>query len=291
MLYDICDREAVMIFRGLLGVLVLLVAPLAAAAAEPTYPDWKGQWRAIQRGGGNPPFDPSKPPGLGQEAPLTDEYRAIFDANKADQASGGQGTASTYTCLPPGMPRTMTAYGPMEIVITPPTTYILIEYIRDNRRVFTDGRDWPADIEPSFEGYSIGKWIDTAGDGQYDLLTVETRGPFKGPRSYDASGLPLHKDNQTVVKERIFLDKADRNLLHDEMTVIDHALTRPWVVTKNYSRNPDPRPYWREYVCAENNPHVQIGNEVYYLSAGGLLMPAKKDQAPPDLRYFNQGRK
>jgi hypothetical protein len=44
-------------------------------------------------------------------------------------------------------------------------------------------------------------------------------------------------------------------------------------------------------VCAENNPHVQIGNEVYYLSAGGLLMPAKKDQAPPDLRYFNQGRK
>jgi hypothetical protein len=285
------QRRAVMLYRGLLGILVLLVVPLAATAAEPIYPDWKGQWRAIQRGGGNPPFDPSKPRGLGQAAPLTDEYRAIFEANEVDQANGGQGTASTYTCLPPGMPRTMTAYGPMEIVITPETTYILIEYIRDNRRVFTDGRDWPADIEPSFEGYSIGKWIDTAGDGHYDLLAVETRGPFKRPRSYDASGLPLHKDNQTVIKERIFLDKADRNLLHDEMTVIDHALTRPWVVTKNYSRNPDPRPYWREYVCAENNPHVQIGNEVYYLSAGGLLMPAKKDQAPPDLRYFNQGRK
>jgi hypothetical protein len=33
---------------------------------------------------------------------------------------------------------------------------------------------------------------------------------------------------------------------------------------------------------------VQIGKEAYYLSADGLLMPAKKDQAPPDLRYFNQ---
>jgi hypothetical protein len=62
-------------------------------------------------------------------------------------------------------------------------------------------------------------------------------------------------------------------------------------VTKNYARVANPRPFWREYVCAENNSHVQIGNEVYYLSADGLLMPAKKDQAPPDLRYFNQTRK
>jgi hypothetical protein len=36
---------------------------------------------------------------------------------------------------------------------------------------------------------------------------------------------------------------------------------------------------------------VQVGNEAYYLSADGLLMPAKKDQRPPDLRYFNQPRK
>jgi hypothetical protein len=283
--------RTVMLLRGAFGLLALLLVPAAAAAADGgTYPDWKGQWRSIQRGGGNPPFDPSKPPGRGQEAPLTPEYQAIFEAGRADQATGGQGNAATYTCLPPGMPRTMTAYGPMEIVITPDTTYILIEYIHDNRRVFTDGRDWPADIEPSFTGYSIGKWIDSAGDGRFDVLEVETRA-LKGPRSYDASGLPLHKDNQTIVKERIFLDKSDKNLLHDEMTVIDHALTRPWVVTKNYARILDPHPFWREYVCAENNSHVQIGREVYYLSADGLLMPAKKDQAPPDLRYFNQTRK
>jgi hypothetical protein len=283
-----------MLHRTAISRCVLLAAfvmPLTAAAADGAqYPDWKGQWSGIQRGGGNPPFDPSKPRGGGQEAPLTPEYQAIFEANAADQANGGQGTAATYTCLPPGMPRTMTAYGPMEIVITPDTTYVLIEYIHDNRRVFTDGRDWPAELEPSFSGYSIGKWIDTAGDGRFDVLAVETRG-MKGPRSYDASGIPLHKDNQTIVKERIFLDRTDSNLLHDEMTVIDHALTRPWLVTKNYRRDPDPRPFWREYVCAENNSHVQLGKEVYYLSADGLLMPAKKDQPPPDLRYFNQSRK
>jgi hypothetical protein len=31
-----------------------------------------------------------------------------------------------------------------------------------------------------------------------------------------------------------------------------------------------------------------INKENYFLSADGLLMPAKKDQVPPDLRYFKQ---
>src|SRR5262245_40378634 len=39
---------------------------------------------------------------------------------------------------------------------------------------------------------------------------------------------PLHFDNQSIFKERFHLDKADPNILHDEITVIDHALTRPW---------------------------------------------------------------
>jgi hypothetical protein len=37
--------------------------------------------------------------------------------------------------------------------------------------------------------------------------------------------------------------------------------------------------------------HVQIGKEAYFLSADGLLMPVKKDQAPPDLRYFKPTQK
>jgi hypothetical protein len=101
----------------------------------------------------------------------------------------------------------------------------------------------------------------------------------------------LHRDNQAVIKERIYLDKADPNTLYDEITVIDHALTRPWTITKKYRRNAEKHPVWRETVCAENNHHVVIGTENYFLSAEGYLMPAKKDQPPPDLRYFNKARK
>ena len=156
------------------------------------------------------------------------------------------------------------------------------------RRIYTDGRDWPADIEPTYQGYSIGKWRDEDGEGRYTVLEVETRGPFKGPRSYDGTGLPLHHDNQSIFKERIYLDKTDPNTLHDEITVIDHALTHPWTVDKRYKHNPNPRPAWPEYVCAENNAHVQVGKENYYLSADGFLMPARKNQEPPDTRYFKK---
>ena len=136
-------------------------------------------------------------------------------------------------------------------------------------------------------GYSIGRWIDSDGSGRYDVLEVETRG-FKGPRVYDSSGLPLAFDNQSIIKERIHLDKADPNLLHDEITVIDHALTRPWTVDKRYVRDPDPLAEWFESVCVEYNGQVFIGKENYFLSADGLLMPARKNQAPPDIRYFKQ---
>jgi hypothetical protein len=74
-----------------------------------------------------------------QEAPLTPEYQAIHEASLADQAQGGQGDDPTYRCLSPGMPRIMHAYSPMEVVVTPETTHILIEHIHDNRRIHTDG--------------------------------------------------------------------------------------------------------------------------------------------------------
>ncbi len=122
------------------------------------------------------------------------------------------------------------------------------------------------------------------------MLEVETRG-FRGPRSFDASGLPLHADNETVVKERIYIDKSDPDIAHDEVTVIDHALTRPWTVMKNYRRSADPYPTWSEENCGESNNHVTVANEDYMLSADGLLMPTRKDQAPPNLRYFKQTQK
>jgi hypothetical protein len=149
----------------------------------------------------------------------------------------------------------------------------------------------PTNAEPTYQGYSIGRWIDEDGDGRYDVLEVDTRGPFKGPRAYDASGLPLHFDNQSTFKERFHLDKNNPNLLHDEITVFDHALTRPWSVDKTFRRDPNPHPNWGQTFCTEGNNQIVIGTENYFLSGDGLLMPAKKDQAPPDLKYFKQTRK
>jgi hypothetical protein len=112
---------------------------------------------------------------------------------------------------------------------------------------------------------------------------------MKGPRVYDATGIPLHADNETIIQERIYLDKANPNLLHDDITTIDHALTRPWVVSKTYRRAATDKPIWWDHmVCGEGNAHVGIGKEVYFLSGDGLLMPAVRDQPPPDLRYFRR---
>ncbi len=260
------------------------------AAEEGQYPNWKGQWitNNPRFGGQAIKFDPTKAWGVAQQAPLTPEYKKVHEDSMADQAKGGLGNYPTARCLPSGMPRIM-ALPVQEYVITPETTYILVGH--DIRRIFTDGRDWPAEGDPSYEGYAIGKWIDVDGDGRYDLLEVETRGPFKGPRAYDASGLPLHFDNESIFKERFHLDKADPNVLHDEITVIDHALTRPWSVDKTYRRSTDPRPAWALVSCTEGNNQIVIGDENYFLSGDGLLMPAKKNQAPPDLRYFQPARR
>jgi hypothetical protein len=267
----------------------VLTIGLAQGADDKKYPDWRGQWARFVVPGlpGQPSHDQTKAWGKGQEAPLTPEYQAILDASIADQAQGGLGNFPTTTGRAAGMPHMMMAFYPLEFVVTPDCTYILVGMYDHYRRIFTDGRDWPADVIPSFQGYSIGKWIDEDGDGTYDVLEVETRA-FKGPRAYDELGIPLHFDNQSVFKERIYRDKADPKIIHDVITTIDNALTHPWTVDKKYVRNPDPRPVWLEYDLMEANAQVMIGKENYFLSADGLLMPTKKNQAPPDVRYFNQ---
>jgi hypothetical protein len=272
------------------AAVLLTVLSSAHAADDAKYPDLKGQWDRLIVRGVNGQFDQTKPMGRGQQAPLTAEYQAIFEESLADQATGGHGAGIDHAkCIAAGMPFMMIAFRPLEFVVTPQATYIIIADYDPVRRIFTDGRDWPASIEPTYAGYSIGKWVDEDGDGKYDVLEVETRG-FKGPRIYDISGIPLHHDNESVFKERIYLDKADPNLIHDEMTVIDHALTRPWTVDKRYVRNRNLQAEWPESSCPENNTQIFVGKENYYVSGDGYLMPSKRGQAPPDMRYFDQKR-
>jgi hypothetical protein len=160
------------------------------------YPNWEGQWRP-----GSPVlvWDPTKPFGAGQQAPLTPEYQAVFAANRANATAGGH-FDMTRTCGPSGMPRVMTLYVAMEIVIRPNTTYLLFESTSPIRRIYTDGRAWPKEFNPQFSGYSIGKWLDTTGE---------------------------------------------------HSTTFDHALVRPWTVSRFYRRGLNP--VYEEYPCTEDN--------------------------------------
>jgi hypothetical protein len=272
-------RNAIAVF----ALTAALLAPMAGAGAadDPKYPNMQGQWARPE--GVGIQWDPTKPIGRSQQPPLTAEYHAIWEASIADQAAGGQGNDPLFRCVPVGMPRVMSAVFPMEIVITPNTTYILSDYSTP-RRIYTDGREFPKDQESNFLGYSVGKWIDENGDGRYDVLEVDTRF-LKGPHAYEASGLPFHADNETAFKERFYLDGSNPDILHDEITTYDHALTRPWTVTKNYQRATKSI-IWFQNNCEEDNQHVRIGTEDYFIGADGLLMPGKKNQAPPDLKHF-----
>jgi hypothetical protein len=272
-----------MFYRMCVAVIVSsLTMPIAMTRANdlPTYPDWSGQWRRAE--GGPIRYDPNRPQ-LAQQIPFTAEYQAVYEASAKDLAEGGQGNNVHTVCVPSGMPRVMTANQPLEFVITPNITHIHFTGEMP-RRIYTDGRSWPQEDEPSFSGYSIGRWIDESGSGGFDVLQVETRS-LKGPRTFDGYGNPLHDDNQTIIKERIYLDKVDAEILHDDITTIDNALTRPYTVRKTYRRLEDAR--WIENICSVGNNYVLIGTEIYMLRADGLLMPIKRGQKAPDLRYFS----
>src|ERR1700751_2723151 len=95
---------------GTVALAILLGLSVAAKADEAKkFPHWEGLWKR-----GSPPgiWDPTKRPGLAQEAPLTPEYRAIHEENLAKSKAGIEYDPKA-TCGPVGMPRVMTMYEPM----------------------------------------------------------------------------------------------------------------------------------------------------------------------------------
>jgi hypothetical protein len=259
----------------------LSLAVAARADEAKKYPDWNTLWNR-----GSPPgvWDPSKPKGLGQEAPLKPEYQKVHEENIAKEKAGINFDIKD-TCGPVGMPRLMTTYEPIEIVITPKVTYMLAESMSPLRRIWTDGRDWPKDVDPSFVGYSIGKWVDTENTGTYDTLEVETR-YMKGPRLMESTGIPLADDGSTVVNEKLHLDKKDPTILRDEITTMDSAFTHPWTVSRFMKRAKDP--IFEEYNCTEDNHWLTIGGNLYLTDTDGYVMPIQKGQPAPDPKYFQK---
>jgi hypothetical protein len=245
--------------------------PIAPEAAVFSYPDWSGQWERI--GSLNWPPEGYEVAG---PAPLTPEYQAVYEQNLELRKTGILAGDPPATCLPPGMPRVMKMSFPMELVITPTITYIIADWESQLRRIYTDGRDWPEYILPEFNGYSLGEWHDENQDGIYDMLSIITRA-IKGPRSIDSTGVVLHENNETQVLEEI--RRLDNNTLENTITTIDDAFTGPWVIKQKYSHVPQQDAIWVEYVCAEGNRHIKLGDEWYYLNDDeGILEPTREGQ-------------
>ena len=98
---------------ALAATLLLSIGP-AQAHDETKYPDWGGMWR-------RPPgvgiqWDETKPPGLGQQAPLKSEFQKVLEDSIVDQKAGGQGGDFRVTCVSNGMPRPFpSTHGPSPI--------------------------------------------------------------------------------------------------------------------------------------------------------------------------------
>ena len=194
-------------------------------AALGKLPDWSGIW--VYNFG-----PPAAPP------VLTPTFKAKVDAATAAQARG-QDAVRPSNCLPPGMPQIMSQPYNVEFTFSPGRVTVIQEAYMQVRRIFTDGRAHPDDLEASFNGHSIGHWegatlvVDSIGFKPSTMLNITTR----------------HSDKMHIV-ERIHL--ADPDTLVDELTFDDaDALAQPWRETMTYTRHRE----WDqlEFICEENN--------------------------------------
>jgi hypothetical protein len=147
-------------------------------------------------------------------------------------------------CLPPGVPLSYTAGVPFKIVQTSDLVVMLYEYSNSFRQVFLDGRALPKDPQPTWVGYSVGRW-----DG--DALVIDTRG-FNDKTWLDGIGHP-HTEALRVTER---LRRPDLGHLEMQITIDDpKAYREPWTVfiLAELATNTDVM----EYVCVENEKSLQ----------------------------------
>jgi hypothetical protein len=133
-------------------------------------------------------------------------------------------------CLPPGVPR-IDLMMQFKILVTPQETAFLYETAAGLmfRQVFTDGRRLPEVTEPTWLGYSIGRW-------EGDTFVVETTGFKDGGWLDSRKGRP-HSD-ALHVSERFH--RIDFGHLELTITINDHkAYRRPWTITTTLNLMPD----------------------------------------------------
>jgi hypothetical protein len=150
-------------------------------------------------------------------------------------------------CLPLGYTRGINSPMPIEIEQRPDRVVILYEMNNTFHIVFTDGREHPKDLEPTWFGHSIGKW-------EGDTLMVDTVG-FNDKTRVDTEGHP-HTEALHVIEH---FKRADANHIAYDVTIVDPgAYTKPWKNVRTFTLRPD----WEllEYNCEENNKEVTEGH-------------------------------
>ena len=164
------------------------------------------------------------------------------DARKARMLENGKDDPSSH-CLPRGALRAHTTPLLRKIVQAPGLLVILSESNAMYRQIFTDGRPLPTVEQPTFNGYSVGKWVG-------DTLIVQTVG-FKDGMWLDRSGSPMTEAATMTEKIR----RPSYGKLDLEITIDDpKAYTAPWTVTLHHSIVVDTE--LLDYICLENEKSV-----------------------------------
>ena len=209
-------------------------------------PDFSGLWEADPTGGIPSDFGaavvtlPAEFENVAAKLKGGLPYRPwALDLRNARQADNGKDNPDGL-CLPLSILQLHSHPFPRRIMQLPGIIAILYEKDIDYRQIFTDGRPLPVDPNPSWFGYSSGKW-----DG--DTLVVQTVG-FREGLWADASGNPLTE--AATVTERF--RRPAFGALQIEITVDDaKAYTAPWTITLSHRIKLDTE--LLEYVCLEND--------------------------------------
>jgi hypothetical protein len=179
-----------------------------------------------------------------EKPPMTPWAEAKFKAAKPNVGPNAVTLSETNdpitNCFPPGVPRIYLIRGePVEILQTPGKVVMLYEYDHFVREVYTDGRQHPKDLNPTWMGDSIGRW-------EADTFIIDSVG-FNDKTWLDNEGHPHTEDLHVV--ERV------RRVSHDTLTIdiqIDDpkAYTKPWGGHMIFELKPD----WNlgEMVCEDN---------------------------------------
>jgi hypothetical protein len=235
--------------KAALAAACLAVLPLASAEAKSEKFDSRaldGAWdRYPLPGDAN--VDPSvKPPPPAPPPPLKAQYVADWQAKQkafAEANARGEPPVTNYVkCIPDGMPATMMAMFPLEVMQSKNRVTIIEEAYNQVRRIYLDEKQIPIeDAEPGFWGHSVGHW-------EGNTLVVDTVGIKDYVRYRDVP----HSD-QMRIDEKIKLLGPD--YMQDVITVTDPVyLTAPWTWTWEYKRKSGYKLY--EYVCEDNREYA-----------------------------------